>query len=90
MLRDMNPVYFWRWNGQQGAITDAIVLDGPVADAGAKLLWVSAPKYTAVRSLPMGKGEVLMSQLRLRRRIDRKSADYDPVAERLLRNLLSR
>lgn len=88
MLRDIPKDWLWRWNGLPGEIVDEVILDSPARQEGRKILWASRPIYTSALSLPIGKGEILLSQLRIRRRLNPNSKAYDPVAERILINLL--
>ena len=80
-----------RWNGLPGTVAVACI-EGPAAERGRKILWVREPKHTVVAEVPMatGDGSLLFSQLDLRRHVVRSSPDYDPVAEQILLNVLSR
>jgi len=55
-----------------------------------KILWVREPKICAAAEVPVtgGKGAILFSQLDERRRADRAKPNYDPVAEKVLINML--
>jgi hypothetical protein len=91
LLTDVPATWLWRWNGLPGAIANEILLDdSPALQQGRKLLWASKPEFTAALSLPIGAGEIVFCQLRLRDRIRRDGEPYDPVAERVLANLLTR
>jgi glycosyl hydrolase family 2 len=88
MLRDIPKDWLWRWNGLPGEIVNEVILDSPAMKEGRKILWASRPTYTAALSVPIGKGEILLSQLHIRRRLNPNGKAYDPVAERVLINLL--
>ncbi|HUS47859.1 MAG TPA: glycoside hydrolase family 2 TIM barrel-domain containing protein [Phycisphaerae bacterium] len=88
VLRDIPAEWLWRWNGLPGTIANEVILEGPALENGRKILWVSRPIYTAVLSLPVGKGEIVFCQLKLRDRVSPDSKMYDPAAERVLMNLL--
>ena len=55
-----------------------------------KILWAKEPKTTVMAVVPdaAGNGRIAFSQLDLQGRLDRFELDYDPVAERVLLNLL--
>ena len=88
MLANVPTDWLWRWNGLPGTIVQNIIMDSPVLDEGRKLLWVSHPDYIAALALPVGEGEIIFCQLQIRRRLDPGNDSYDPVAERVLANLL--
>jgi len=88
MLANIRPEYLWRWNGLPGTILDGIVVPAPGLKPVRKLLWGGKPENTAALRLPLGKGEIVFCQLKVRGRVGRASPAYDPVAERVLSNLL--
>jgi len=88
MLRDIPTEWLWRWNGLPGEIANEVIMESPALEKGRRILWVSRPIYTAALSVPMGKGEIVFSQLQVSGRIDPQGDAYDPVAERVLINLL--
>lgn len=89
MLRNIPADWLWRWNGLPGAIANEVILEGAALEQGKKILWASRPVYTAALSVPVGKGEVVFCQLQIRGRVGEKSTSPDPVAERILANLLA-
>jgi hypothetical protein len=91
LLRGVEPECLKRWNGLPGTVAVACV-EGPAVQRGKKILWVREPKHTVVAEVPTaaGDGSVLFSQLDLRRHVVGSSPDYDPVAEQILLNVLSR
>ncbi len=90
ILRDIPAEWLWRWNGLPGTIANEVLLEGsPALEKGRKIIWASRPVYTAVLSLPLEKGEIIFCQLKVRQRITRDGAGCDPVAERVLANLLA-
>lgn len=88
MLRDIPKSWLWRWNGLPGEIVGKAVMDSPALERGRRILWSARPEHTAVLSMPTGEGEIVFSQLEVRARIDPAADAYDPVAERVLVNLL--
>jgi len=89
MLAGIQPDWLMRWNGLPGTVA-AGSLDGPALEAAEKILWVCEPKTCVVAEVPVtgGKGTVLFSQLDVQRHVGRSKRDYDPVAERVLINML--
>ena len=87
MLKDIDPDYLKRWNGMPNAVATRVI-EGPALKQGKKLLWAEAPSKTIALSMPTGKGEVLVTTLQIKHRITRRNQGYDPVAERMLANLL--
>lgn len=90
LLHDVDPECLKRWNGLPGTVAVASI-EGPAVQAGKKLLWVREPKHTVVAEVAAatGGGSILLSQLDLRRHVLRSKPDYDPVADRILLNILS-
>jgi hypothetical protein len=78
-----------RWNGLPGTVAVGS-LDGPVLAAAGKLLWVREPKTCVAAEVPVagGKGTIFFSQLDVQRHVDRSKPGFDPVAERILINML--
>jgi hypothetical protein len=91
MLADVDPQWLTRWNGLPGTVGIAR-LDGPAIARAKKLLWAKEPACTIAAEVPaaQGGGKVLFVQLDLQRRVDGSKPYYDPVAERVLLNLLCR
>ena len=90
MLAGVAGEYLKRWNGLPGTIADECVLSGDAIKRGQKLLWIAKPKNTVALSVPMGRGEIVICLLHIRGRVTRDGGTYDPVAERILVNLLTR
>ena len=88
MLAGVERELLCRWNGVPNAISRKRI-HGTLLDKGKKLLWAGDPKDTVAMSLPTGKGEIIVSLLQVKGRIERSSKDYDPVAERIVTNLLA-
>jgi hypothetical protein len=89
MLAGIEREHLMRWNGRPNEITEKRIR-GPVRAKGTKLLWANDPKSTVAWSLQTGKGEVVVSLLAVKRRIERAKPTYDPVAERIVTNLLAK
>jgi len=89
MLAGIQPEWLMRWNGLPGTVA-AGSLDGPALAAAKKILWVREPKTCVAAEVPVvdGAGRILFSQLDLQRHVDRSQPGYDPVAERILINML--
>lgn len=89
ILRDLPYDWLWRWNGLPGTVMNECILESsPALQQSQQLLWGGNPKFTAVLSYPLGKGEIVMNQLFMRERINPGDRHYDPAAERLLINML--
>lgn len=89
MLAGIQPDWLTRWNGLPGTVA-AGNLDGPALARAEKTLWVREPETCVAAEVPVagGKGTILFSQLDVQRHLDRSKPDYDPVAERVLINML--
>jgi len=88
-LANVPPDWLQRWNGLPGPVAVAKV-EGPAVEAGTPLLWAVEPKTTVVAEVPAaeGGGKVLFCQLDLRN-VRADGLLSDPVAERVLLNLLA-
>lgn len=75
-----------RWNGLPGTIADRCLDLGRLKDATA-ILWAEDPKNVVAASIPLGKGQIIVSMLHARSRIDGPTCD--PAAVQLLLNLLA-
>ena len=91
MLSGIDPAWLMRWNGLPGTVATA-ALQGPAMEGAEKILWASDTTSTVVAEIPAatGGGSILFSQLDIRRHLDRTKPGYDPVAERIMLNLLER
>jgi hypothetical protein len=89
MLAGIQPEWLTRWNSLPGTVV-AGSLDGPALADAEKILWVREPKICVAAEVPVagGKGTILFSQLDVQRHADRSDPRYDPVAERVLINML--
>jgi len=88
MLVDVDPECLKRWNGLPGTVADRVIR-GSILGQGTKLLWAKEPANTIALSLTEGEGEAVVSMLKLRARLEAGKEGHDPVAERVLANLLS-
>ena len=89
MLTGIDPEFLKRWNGLPGTVADR-VLAGDLLTAGKKLLWINSPPRPVAVSVPMEAGEVVLCTLDLAGHLGGADGTYDPVAERILLNLLQR
>jgi hypothetical protein len=89
MLSGIRPEWLIRWNGLPGTVAVGH-LEGPAVEAAGKILWVREPATCVAAELPVagGKGTILFSQLDVQRHVNRSEDVYDPVAERILINML--
>ncbi len=89
MLSGIQPEWLIRWNSRPGTVAVAN-LEGPGIEAAEKTLWVRDPETCVAAEIPIvgGKGTILFSQLDLQWRVNRSEPAYDPVAERILVNIL--
>jgi len=90
VLTGIQRPFLMRWNGLPGRISEGYVTGGEALETGRKLLWTEQPPRTVLLATAVGKGEILGCQLMVRRRISRGGKTYDPVADRLMRNLVGR
>jgi hypothetical protein len=64
-------------------------LDGPAMASAEKFFWAKEPKTTVMAAVPAsGGGRIMFSQLDLKGRLDLAKPNYDPVAEKVLLNML--
>jgi hypothetical protein len=91
MLLGIPSEWLMRWNGLPGTVAVG-TLDGSALAGARKLLWVREPKNCVAAEVPVagGKGTILFSQLDVQHHVDRSTRGYDPVAERMLINLLGK
>jgi hypothetical protein len=89
LLDGVRPECLMRWNGLTGTVAMGR-LEGPAMARSAKILWVREPATTVAAEVPVasGKGTILFSGMHVQGRVDRSKARYDPVAERVLINML--
>ncbi|MBN1845335.1 MAG: hypothetical protein JW810_06595, partial [Sedimentisphaerales bacterium] len=89
MLSGIQPEWLIRWNGLPGTVAVAS-LEGPALERAKRILWVRDPATCVAAELPLagGGGMMLFSQLDVQRHVNRSEPAYDPVAERILVNLL--
>jgi hypothetical protein len=89
LLAGIHPEFLKRWNGLPGEMADHFI-KGDILSRAAKLLWIDKPDRPVAVTVPEGQGEIVICLLDLRRRLDPAEDQYDPVAERMLLNLLQR
>ena len=91
LLDGVDPEWLIRWNGLPGTVGFG-ALGGAVMARAEKILWAREPKTTVMAVVPAasGDGRIVSAQLDLKDRLDRSKPNYDPVAERVLLNLLGR
>jgi hypothetical protein len=89
LLTGIDPEFLKRWNGLPGPIAERAI-QGPILERARKLLWVEKPEYPSVIALPHGQGEIVLCLLDFRGRLNETESAYDPVADRMMRNLLRR
>ncbi len=89
LLDGVQPEYLMRWNGLPGTVAMGR-LEGPAMTGATKLLWVREPATTVAAEVPIagGKGTILFSGMHVQGHVDRSKPNYDPVAERILINML--
>lgn len=88
-LGDIDGQWLVRWNGLPGTVATGS-LEGTVLNRAEKILWAREPSTTVMARVPAASGDgfVLFSQLNLQERLDRSQPNHDPVAERVLLELL--
>jgi len=89
LLTGIRPEWLTRWNSLPGTVA-AGSLDGPALASAERILWVRVPQtcVAAEVSVTGSKGTILFCQLDVQRHITPSEPDYDPVAERVLLNML--
>jgi len=91
MLYGIHRKWLMRWNGLPGTVA-LTTIEGPAMKDARKILWAREPGNTVVAEVPINsskKGYILFSQLAIQSHLDKSAKSYDPVAERLLLNLLA-
>ena len=91
LLKGIHPDWLQRWNGLPGTV-GVSTIKGEAVNQAEKVIVGKNKRITIAAEVPLasGQGTVLFSQLDLQSRVDRNTRNYDPVAERILFNLLSR
>jgi hypothetical protein len=89
ILTGIDPEWLIRWNGLPGTVAVAEIKGTAMKNAKA-VLWGSKPASIVLAEIPVtyGKGKILFSQLNIQKHIDDSKPDYDPIAERILLNLI--
>ncbi|MBP7937465.1 MAG: hypothetical protein KA354_22710 [Phycisphaerae bacterium] len=89
VLTGVDPQWLSRWNGLPGTVGIGAI-EGDALTHATKLLWARDGKTTIAAEPPaaIGDGRILFVQLDVQRRLDPTGPGYDPVAERILLNLL--
>jgi len=90
--RGISDAYLWRWNGRHGRVARVSVSALP-GRARVLVKYAEAErddlKYVPVAAVGHLQGEVLYFMLEIAGRYASDSPNYDPVVERLMRNLLN-
>ena len=87
MLSGIDPEFLKRWNGLPGTVADRVLTGEALKDA-KKLLWINKNTKPVAVSVPLGSGEMVVCTLLLASHL--RGRTYDPVAERIMLNLLGR
>ncbi len=88
ILRDIDPEHLKRWNGLPGTVAGSAIA-GVSPKTGRRLLWIVDPANPVAVSIAKGKGEIIVCTLNIPDRVNPAGPLYDPVAERILINLLA-
>ena len=89
MFTNVPKELLWRWNCLPGVVADRFI-QGPAVKKGKPLAWIENPQRPVAVSLPLGKGEVIISTLVFTRRVNPRSPYRDLAAERVLLNMIGR
>ena len=89
LLAGIDPEFLKRWNGLPGEIADRVI-KGEILNRARRLLWIENPDQPVAVSVAEGKGEIVICLLNFRDRLGNGENAYDPVAERVMLNLLRR
>nr|MBC8227994.1 hypothetical protein [bacterium] len=89
ILAGIHREWLMRWNGLPGTVAVATI-EGPGLENAENIIWARDPNSTVVAEVPTanGKGKILFSQLDIQNHLDSPKPNYDPVAERILLNML--
>ena len=94
LLQNINPAYLARWNDFNGTCyRDPIQINN--SPAGEKnpvltaILTGAKPGESPLVTFKYKKGTIILSRLDIKKRISPRSNSYDPVAERMLLNMLA-
>ena len=89
ILSEVSSQCLTRWNGLPGTVAVAD-LKGPAVQRGKKILWVRDDTSPVVAEVPTasGSGTILLLQLDVKSHLDVARPTYDPVAEKILLNVL--
>jgi len=89
ILAGIHREWFMRWNGLPGIVAVAAI-EGKALENAENIIWAREPDLTVVAELPIpnNKGKILFSQLDIQGHVDSSELNYDPVAERILLNIL--
>lgn len=89
ILSELSAQYLMRWNALPGTVAVGN-LKGPAVQRGKKILWVRDHSNPVVAEVPAssGDGTILFSQLDIKSHLDAAKPTYDPVAEKILLNIL--
>jgi len=89
MLEGIDREWLKRWNGIPGDVALARIT-GPAVDIGKKIMWTRHPDHTVAAEVAatQGTGKILFCQLTIQNRLNPAKPSYDPVAERILLNML--
>ena len=90
ILSGIDPQWLIRWNGLPGTVGIGRI-QGAALDRAKNILWARDVNTSIAAEIPAaaGDGRILFIQLDLQRRLDPSKPNYDPVAERILINLLT-
>jgi len=89
ILTGIDSEWLIRWNGLPGTVVVAEI-KGPALKNAKAILWASKPSSIVTAEIPVthGNGKIIFSQLDIQRHITNSKHHYDPVAEKILLNLL--
>lgn len=89
MLSGIRGDWLMRWNGLPGTVAVSLIEESDLEDI-EKLIWAREIGAIVAAEIPAanGGGKILFSQLDIQSHVDKSKHNYDPVAERILLNLL--
>ncbi len=89
LLAGIDPQWLIRWNGLPGRVASRSI-EGDVMARARPLVWAVTPQQIVVAQVPAasGTGTILFVQLAIRDAISTSLGRFDPVADRILANVL--
>lgn len=90
LVKNILPAYLWRFNEYDGVCyKNPIITTGLNKNSYQSVLYGSKPEWSPLIILKYKKGEIIISRLEIKKRLNAGTKSYDPVAERMFLNFLN-